>query len=93
MDHIVQINPEIIIINLQGPCLLDEDLSEVGINAPAPFLAGISKGRSGNRFTYAGVIQLAGECSQTVLNITKAFPACELSKTHNQKMLPTSKLF
>jgi hypothetical protein len=66
-------------------------LSEVSINVPVPFLIGISKGRSGNRFADAGVIQLARESSQTVLNITKAFPACELGKTHNQKMLPASK--
>lgn len=63
-------------------------LSEVGINTPVPFLVGIGKSGSGNWVIDARVVKFAGECSQAVLNITKAFPACELSKTHDQKMLP-----
>ena len=83
IDHIVQVNPEIIVIDVQRLCLFNEDLNEVSINAPVPFLIGISKGRSGNRFADVGVIQLARKSSQTVLNITKTFPACELGKNHN----------
>ena len=70
---------------------LNEDLGEIGINTSIPFLVGISKGRSGNRLTEARVVQLAGESSQAVLNITKAFPACQLSKTHDKKVFPASK--
>jgi hypothetical protein len=87
IDHIVQVNPEIIIIDIQRPCLLDENLSEVGINVPVSFLVGIGKSRPGNWAIDTGVIQFAGECSQAIFNITEAFPACELSKTHDQKML------
>ena len=92
VNHIVQVNSEIIVIDVKRPCLLDEDLSEVSIYAPVPFFIGISKGRSGNRLAKTGMVQPAGKSSQAVLNITKAFPACELGKTHNQKMLSASKL-
>ena len=72
--------------------LLDKNLSEVGINAPVSFFIGISQCRLGNRLADAGVIQLARECSQTVFNVTETFPPSELSKTHDQKVLPTRKL-
>jgi len=91
IDHIIQIDPEVVIIDVEGPCLFDQDLSEISINASIPFFIGISKSRSGNWFAKAGVIQLSRESSQTVLNITKAFPTSELSKTHYQEMLPASK--
>ena len=92
IDYIVQVNSEIIVIDVQGSCLLDKNLSEVGIDAPISFLVGISECRSGNRLADARVVQLARKRSQAVLNITEAFPTCELSETHHQKMLPASKL-
>jgi len=92
INHIIQVNSKIIVLNVKGSCLLDKNLSEVGINTPVPLFIGIRKGRSGNRFTETGVVQLARECSQAVLNITEAFPTCKLSKTHDQKMLPARKL-
>ena len=92
IDHIIQVNPEIIVINVQRSCLLDEYLSKVGITAPVSFLVGISKSRSGYWFTNTGMIQFAGKCGETVFNITQTFPARELCKTHDQKMLPTGKL-
>jgi len=91
IDHIVKIDPEVVIINIEGSCLFDQDLSEVSINAPVPFLVCISKSRSGNWFAETGVIQFARESGQAVLNITETFPASELSKTHDKKMLPASK--
>lgn len=91
VDHIIKINPEVVIIDVKWSCLFNQDLSEVSINTPVPFLIGICKSRFGNCFAKTGVIQLARESSQTVLNITKTFPTGELGKTHNQEMLPASK--
>ena len=91
INHIIQINPEVIILDVKGPCLFYKDLCKVSINTPVPFLIGISKSRSGNRLPETGVIQLARESSQTVLNITKTFPTGELGKTHCQEMFPASK--
>jgi hypothetical protein len=92
IGQLIQVNSEIIVLDVKRPGLIDENLSEFGINAPVSFFIGISQCRLGNRLADAGVMQLARKCSQTVFNVTGAFPASELSKTHDQKVLPASKL-
>ncbi len=42
-EFFVQVNFEIIIIYVKGPCLFDEDLSEVSINGPVSFPIGSAR--------------------------------------------------
>ena len=43
IDHIIEVNPKIIVFDIQRSCLFDKCLSKVGINTPVSFLVGICK--------------------------------------------------
>ena len=40
----------------------------------------------------AAMIKFSGECSQTILNVPKAFPSGQLSETHHIEMIPAGEI-
>lgn len=73
---------------VEPPCLLYEDLGEVGIDPPVPNLIGIGQGVPLDLAQYAQVIQLCLHRSQACLYISQAFPIGQLGKGHAEKLVP-----
>ena len=69
--------------------LVDQDLSEIGVDSPVPHLVGIGQGISGNFPAYTHVIEFVLGSPETGLNISQAFPVGQLGKRHAEKLVPT----
>jgi len=65
---------------------------EINVNLPVPKFICLGQGLTRNSMFDAAMIKLWRECSQTILNIPKAFPKSQLSKTHNIERIPAGEV-
>ena len=76
-------------VSVQGACLTDENLSEVGVNMPVAPLVGVRQSISGNRAAKAHVIKAWSDRTQTSLDIAQTFAVAELGERHTEKLVQT----
>lgn len=79
--------------DIKFSCLVDQDLSEVGVDSPVPHLIGIGQGISGDFPPYAHVIEFVLGPPETGLNISQAFPVGQLGKRHAEKLVPAGEAY
>jgi len=70
---------------------VDQNLSEVGEDAPVMRVIGIGQGGARHPPVKAHVIELASERSQTCLYVAQAIAVSQLGKAHRQLLVPTRK--
>ena len=77
------------IVGIQHAGTRNQNLREVGEDAPIVTLIGIGQRRSRNAATNAHVIQLVGRTPQAVLNVAQTLAIGELREGHAQELVPT----
>jgi len=68
---------------------VDQNLSEVGEDAPVMRVVGIGQGGARHPPVKAHVIELAAERSQACLNVAQTIPVSQLGEAHRQILVPT----
>ena len=76
-------------VKLSG--VLDQHLSEVGVDAPVPCFVGMGQVVARYSAPDAQVIKLGLVGSQTGLDIPETFSICKLGKSQAEKLVPTRK--
>jgi len=86
----IEIDTEIF-IGIQGPCLGDQDLTEVGVNSPVTFF--ICLGQSASRYpaSYAEMVELLSAGPKAGFNIPEAFSVGQLSEGHAEILVHAGK--
>ncbi len=79
--------------DIKFSCLVDQDLSEIGVDSPVPHLVGIGQGISGDFPPYAHVIEFVLGPPEASLNISQACPVGQLGKRHAEKLVPAGKAY
>ena len=88
VDRGVEVETEVVAqIELFGS--LDEDLSEVGVDAPVALVVGMSKIAVGDRAVNAHVVELGLHHSQTRLDLAQTVSVGQLGECHDPKLLGT----
>ena len=67
----------------------DQNLGEVGIDAPVVRLVGVGQSGARHFAAQAHVIKLAAHGSKARLDIAQTFTVGQLSETHRQQLVPT----
>ena len=73
---------------LGGP---DQDLGEVGVDAPVAILVGVGQGVPGDPSPDAHVVQLRSDGSQASLDVAQALPERQLREGHAEKLIEAGK--
>jgi len=90
ISSLVELQSEILVrIQLSGDS--DQHLSEVGVDAPIPFLVGIGQRASRNSAPYPRVIKLGLHGSQACFDIAKTLPISQLGEGHAKELIETRK--
>lgn len=78
-------------IGIQGSCLGDQNLAEVGVHSPVTFL--IRLGQSAPRYpaSYAEMVELLSAGPKAGFNIPEAFPVGQLSEGHAEILIHAGK--
>ena len=66
--------------------LLNQNVGEVGKDAPVAFFVGVSQGAAGGGLANAGVIKLRTEGRQTGLDVTQTFAPSQLGKRQDEEL-------
>ena len=74
------------------PTLPDQDLGEVGVDAPVAVLVGLGQGGSGDPSPDAHVIQLGANGSQARLDVAQTLPERQLREDHAEKLIEAGEL-
>ena len=82
-----------IIAGIESASLVDEHLSEVGVNPPVTGFIGVGQGVTGNVATDAHMIQSIPHRTQTGLDVPEALPIGQLSKGHAEELIETGEAF
>ena len=69
----------------------DQDLGEVGVDAPVAILVGVSQGVPGDPSPNAHVVQLRSDGSQARLDVAQRFPEGQLREGHAEKLIEAGK--
>ena len=88
VDSVGQIHPEVL-PGVQRPGHRDENLGEVGVDPPVPYLIGTGQGIAVNRAPEPHVVKLRPGGEQAGLDVSETFPEGELGEGHCQKLIPT----
>ena len=72
----------------EGPRNADQDLREVGKDAPVTRLVGVGQGGARHLALEAHVIQLRAQRTEACFYIAQALPVNELSEGHGQILIP-----
>ena len=92
INGLLERQPEIVVgIKITG--LMNEDLGEVGIDAPVASLVGIGQSASGHAAAESHVIEFRRHRSQADLNIAKTLAVSQLSEGHGEKLVPARETF
>src|SRR5262245_13515014 len=75
------------ILSIQTTCRADKTLSELRIDSPVPPLVGVCQHTSTHRAPKAHVIELAGLCTETRLDVAQALAVGQLREGHSQKLV------
>ena len=76
-------------MSIQGACLTDENLGEVGVNTPVAPLVGVRQSVPGNRTAKAHVIEPRADRAQAGFDVAQTFAVAELRKRHTQELVQT----
>ena len=88
VDRGVEVETEVVAqIELFGS--LDEDLSEVGVDAPIALMVGMSEVAVGDRTVNAHVVELGLHHAQTRFDLAQAVSVGQLGERHDPKLLDT----
>ena len=80
------------IVDVQAPGGPDQDLGEVGVDAPVAILVGLGQGGSGDPSPDAHVIQLGANGPQAGLDVAQTLPERQLRKGHAEKLIEAGEL-
>ena len=92
VDRLFQFHGERL-ARVQSPGLLDQDLSEIGINLPIPILVGMGQRAAGNSASNAHVVESACNRTQRGFDIPQTLAIGQLGEDHAQPLLPTGEVF
>jgi hypothetical protein len=81
-----------VFVGVQFPGPADQNLGEVGIDAPISLLVGFGQGAAGDLAAEACVIEFGLHRPETGFDISKAFSVCELREGHAEKLFEAGKL-
>lgn len=70
---------------------MDEQLGEIGVDAPISIFVGISQRAAGDMAAQTSMVELLFESPQAAFNIAQAFAESQLGKSHAQKLIITRK--
>ena len=70
----------------------DQDLGEVGVDAPVAVLVGVGQGGSGDPSPDAHVVQLGANGPQAGLDVAQTFPEGQLREGHAEKLIEAGEL-
>src|ERR1035437_3325485 len=73
---------------VEGPCDADQDLREVGKDAPVTRLVGVGQSGARHLALEAHVVQLRTHCTEACFYVPQALPISELSEGHGQILVP-----
>ena len=79
------------IVDVQAPGGPDQDLGEVGVNAPVAVLVGVGQGVPGDPSPDAHVIQLRSDGPQAGLDVAQTLPERQLREGHAEELVETGK--
>lgn len=91
IDGVVQVEPERV-VRIQGTDFVDEDLAQVGIDAPVAEFVGLRQCIAGNGIADPVHVQLMGDCRQARFHVPKAALVRILGQTHHKKLVVTGKV-
>ena len=74
------------LVSVEGGGLLDENMSEVGEDAPVPGFIGVGQGAAGDGVSKARVIKLRTESGQTSFDVAETFAPGQLSESQDEKL-------
>src|SRR5258708_10193959 len=77
------------VIGVECAGAANDNLREVGEDAPVVSLVSVGQGRLGNSAAYAHMIELGGRGSKTGFDVAQAFAVGKLCEGHAQELIPT----
>jgi len=80
-------------VGVKDSGLADQDMGEVGIDAPVADLIGMSQSIARYVSSKAHVIKFLLIASKAGLDVSEAFPIGELGETHTKELIPAGKRF
>lgn len=87
IDSLLQLQAEVI-PGIELSCLGYQDLSEIGIDAPVPFLICFGQGASSDTAPNTHMVASGGDRSQTGFDISQAFTIGQLGEGHAEILIP-----
>ena len=78
-----------VLASVELACVSDENLSEVGIDAPVPSFVRICQSTLGGQAAEARMIELAALRFQTDFDVAQTFSECQLSESQAEELLQT----
>jgi len=72
--------------------LANQDVSEVGVDAPVSIVVGVRKSASGDFTSKARVIQFGTKNAEARFEVAQAVPASQLGVSHAKKLIEARKL-
>jgi hypothetical protein len=72
--------------------LTDEDMGEVGKDAPVAFFVGVGQGAAGGGLADAGVIEFRAEGSQAGFDVAQAFAPGQLGESQHEELFVSGQL-
>ena len=91
IDGVVQVEPERV-VRIQGTDFVDEDLVQVGIDAPVAEFVGPRQCIAGNGIADPVHVQLMGDCRQVRFDVPKASLVRILGQTYHKKLVVAGKV-
>ena len=67
----------------------NQDLGEISIDTPVPFLVGVGEGTPGDPAPYTGAIAFRAHRPQACLDVPKAFSIRQLGECHAKELIET----
>src|SRR6185503_4096447 len=77
-------------IPMEGPGLLNQMLSEVGVDAPISRLIGIGKRGPPDRRSKPGMVELCFMRGKTDFDVSQTLTPCQLRECHRQELFPAT---
>lgn len=91
VNCLVEFQPKIV-VGVKFPGSADEDLGEVGVDAPRPSFVGVGQSAARDATSNSGVIKFRFHRSQTSFDVAQAFPISQLGESHAEKLIVTGEL-
>ena len=86
VDGLIQVDGEAI-VRIEFACIGNEDVREIGINAPVAILIGFGQSIASDYAAKAQMVKFGFDGVQTGFNITEAVSVGELSKSHTEELI------